>query len=28
VLGPEALPPRPFLDKLVEYGSPWGLREG
>ena len=24
VLGPEALPPRPFLDKLVEYGSPWG----
>ncbi len=27
VLGPEALPPRPFLDKLVEYGSPWGLEE-
>ncbi|MFJ4582448.1 saccharopine dehydrogenase family protein [Streptomyces echinatus] len=27
VLGPEALPPRPFLDLLVEYGSPWGLRE-
>jgi saccharopine dehydrogenase (NAD+, L-lysine forming) len=27
VLGPEAFPPRPFLDKLVEYGSPWGLRE-
>ena len=27
VLGPEALPPRPFLDKLVEYGSPWGQRE-
>jgi saccharopine dehydrogenase-like NADP-dependent oxidoreductase len=27
VLGPEALPPRPFLDKLTEYGSPWGLRE-
>src|SRR6478609_4367814 len=24
VLGPEALPPRPFLDLLVEYGSPWG----
>ncbi|MCX4744091.1 saccharopine dehydrogenase NADP-binding domain-containing protein [Kitasatospora sp. NBC_01287] len=27
VLGPEALAPRPFLDLLVEYGSPWGLRE-
>ncbi|MFJ7417125.1 saccharopine dehydrogenase C-terminal domain-containing protein [Streptomyces uncialis] len=27
VLGPEALPPRPFLDLLSEYGSPWGLRE-
>jgi len=27
VLGPEALPPQPFLDKLVEYGSPWGQRE-
>jgi saccharopine dehydrogenase-like NADP-dependent oxidoreductase len=27
VLGPEALSPRPFLDKLTEYGSPWGLRE-
>ncbi|MEU6670413.1 saccharopine dehydrogenase C-terminal domain-containing protein [Streptomyces sp. NPDC046727] len=27
VLGPEALPPRPFLDLLAEYGSPWGLRE-
>jgi saccharopine dehydrogenase-like NADP-dependent oxidoreductase len=27
VLGPEALPPRPFLDMLVEYGSPWGQRE-
>jgi saccharopine dehydrogenase-like NADP-dependent oxidoreductase len=27
VLGPEAFPPRPFLDKLVEYGSPWGVRE-
>jgi saccharopine dehydrogenase-like NADP-dependent oxidoreductase len=26
VLGPEALPPRPFLDKLTNYGSPWGLR--
>jgi saccharopine dehydrogenase-like NADP-dependent oxidoreductase len=27
VLGPEAFPPRPFLDLLREYGSPWGLRE-
>ncbi|MER6979507.1 saccharopine dehydrogenase family protein [Streptomyces carpinensis] len=27
VLGPEALPPRPFLELLTEYGSPWGLRE-
>lgn len=27
VLGAEALDPRPFLDLLVEYGSPWGLRE-
>jgi saccharopine dehydrogenase-like NADP-dependent oxidoreductase len=27
VLGPEALPPRPFLDLLTEYGAPWGMRE-
>jgi saccharopine dehydrogenase (NAD+, L-lysine forming) len=27
VLGPEAFPPRPFLDLLTEYGSPWGMRE-
>ncbi|MGK5685224.1 saccharopine dehydrogenase family protein [Actinoplanes sp. URMC 104] len=27
VLGPEAFDPVPFLDKLVEYGSPWELRE-
>ena len=27
VLGPEALPPDPFLDLLTDYGSPWGLRE-
>ncbi|WP_405009635.1 saccharopine dehydrogenase family protein [Kitasatospora sp. NBC_01539] len=27
VLGPEALPPRPFLDLLTAYGAPWGLRE-
>ena len=28
VLGPEALPPIPFLDLVNAYGSPWGLREG
>jgi saccharopine dehydrogenase-like NADP-dependent oxidoreductase len=27
VLGPEALAPRPFLDLLVEYGSPTGMEE-
>ena len=27
VLGPEAFEPEPFLDLLVEYGSPWGMRE-
>jgi len=27
VLGPEALPSRPFLDLLTAYGSPWGMRE-
>ncbi|MER5892912.1 saccharopine dehydrogenase C-terminal domain-containing protein [Streptomyces sp. NPDC001876] len=27
VLGPEALPPRPFLDLLAEYGAPWRMRE-
>ena len=27
VLGPEAFDAVPFLDLLVEYGSPWGLRE-
>ncbi|MFI6262021.1 saccharopine dehydrogenase family protein [Micromonospora sp. NPDC051006] len=27
VLGPEALPPRPFLDLLTGYGSPWGMQE-
>ncbi|WP_345635470.1 saccharopine dehydrogenase family protein [Rugosimonospora acidiphila] len=25
VLGPEAFDPQPFLDKLVEYGTPWGI---
>jgi saccharopine dehydrogenase-like NADP-dependent oxidoreductase len=28
VLGPEAFAPRPFLDLLTDYGSPWGLRDG
>jgi saccharopine dehydrogenase (NAD+, L-lysine-forming) len=27
VLGPEALPPKPFLDLVNAYGSPWGMRE-
>jgi saccharopine dehydrogenase (NAD+, L-lysine-forming) len=27
VLGPEALSPKPFLDLVNEYGSPWGIRE-
>jgi saccharopine dehydrogenase (NAD+, L-lysine-forming) len=27
VLGPEALPPQPFLDLLTEYGSPWASEE-
>lgn len=27
VLGPEAMEPLPFLDMLVEYGSPWGVSE-
>jgi saccharopine dehydrogenase (NAD+, L-lysine forming) len=27
VLGPEAFDPVPFLDKLVEYGSPWEIRD-
>ena len=27
VLGPEAFDPKPFLDLLIEYGSPWGMRE-
>ncbi|MEV0268659.1 saccharopine dehydrogenase C-terminal domain-containing protein [Hamadaea sp. NPDC050747] len=28
VLGPEAFEPTAFLDKLKEYGTPWGLRVG
>jgi saccharopine dehydrogenase (NAD+, L-lysine forming) len=27
VLGPEAMPPQPFLDLLTEYGSPWACEE-
>lgn len=27
VNGPENNPPKPFLDKLEEYGSPWGIRD-
>ncbi|WBB77367.1 saccharopine dehydrogenase NADP-binding domain-containing protein [Micromonospora sp. WMMD882] len=27
VLGPEAMPPKPFLDLLTAYGSPWGIEE-
>jgi saccharopine dehydrogenase-like NADP-dependent oxidoreductase len=27
VLGPEAFDAVPFLDKLIEYGTPWSLRE-
>ncbi|MEH1165595.1 saccharopine dehydrogenase C-terminal domain-containing protein [Micromonospora sp. CPCC 205539] len=27
VLGPEALPPVPFLELLTDYGSPWKLEE-
>ena len=27
VLGPEALPPAPFLDRLADYGAPHGVDE-
>ncbi|WP_035804617.1 saccharopine dehydrogenase C-terminal domain-containing protein [Kitasatospora mediocidica] len=27
VLGPEAFAPKPFLELLTAYGSPWGIRE-
>ena len=27
ILGPEAFAPKPFLDLLVDYGSPWGIKE-
>jgi saccharopine dehydrogenase-like NADP-dependent oxidoreductase len=26
VLGPEAFPPRPFLNLLTSHNSPWSLR--
>ncbi|MCM2410804.1 saccharopine dehydrogenase C-terminal domain-containing protein [Streptomyces sp. RKAG290] len=28
IVGPEGLPPRPFLDLLTAYGSPWAMRDG
>ncbi|MGA8297534.1 MAG: saccharopine dehydrogenase C-terminal domain-containing protein [Acidimicrobiales bacterium] len=27
VLGPEAFPPKPFLERLVEHGTPWAFDE-
>jgi saccharopine dehydrogenase-like NADP-dependent oxidoreductase len=27
VLGPEAFPPKPFLDLIADYGSPTGMEE-
>ncbi len=27
VLGPEAFPPQPFMQKMVEYGFPYGIKE-
>lgn len=27
VLGPEAFPPQPFMDKMAEYGFPYGIKE-
>jgi saccharopine dehydrogenase (NAD+, L-lysine forming) len=27
VLGPEAFPAKPFMDKMAEYGFPYGIRE-
>ena len=27
IMGPEAFAPKPFLDLLVDYGSPWGIQE-
>lgn len=27
VLGPEAFPPEPFMDRMAEYGFPYGIKE-
>jgi saccharopine dehydrogenase-like NADP-dependent oxidoreductase len=27
VLGPEAFPPEPFMDKMADYGFPYGIKE-
>ena len=27
VLGPEAFEPDPFMDKMTEYGFPYGIKE-
>ena len=27
VLGPEAFDPKPFMDKMADYGFPYGIRE-
>lgn len=27
VLGPEAFPPDPFMEKMAEYGFPYGMKE-
>jgi saccharopine dehydrogenase-like NADP-dependent oxidoreductase len=27
VLGPEAFDPTPFMEKMVDYGFPYGIRE-
>ncbi len=27
VLGPEAMPPEPFLDRLADHGAPWAIEE-
>jgi len=27
VLGPESFAPKPFMDKMADYGFPYGIRE-
>ena len=27
VLGPESFAPKPFMDKMAEYGFPYGIKE-